>query len=365
MCSVNDGDSAAAAYPPHRGFEQLDVAEVQRQLGLAPDMAALLARMERRANGYGPDLPGDAEAAEMLERLGVTESDRVATLAARPDPANDSALCWVLDRLYIDMLANMGQPVSASGFAGWPAMPAGTGAVGRHLYVWLYLAVLPVVRRYHTGQGVPDDISWGSLTALSEQMTKDRAMYGVRGIGQHWSLPLIFRGGMYSGLGRLAYDRQYSPVDFTAAEPGTTANPPRPGEPVVNVHIPSRGGPLDPIACDESIERARRFFSRHFPERPVGFICHTWILDPQLANYLAETSNIRRFQQRFRLISDPTERADRYMLRLIFTRDPQDWNALPDEVLDELPQDSTLQRAFVTHLRAGRHWFDRTGWFPL
>lgn len=344
MRSVNDGES---------GSEELDAVEVQRQLGLAPEMAAWLGRIERPADRRGLSLPDDAEAARLLERFGVAESDRVDTLAARPDPTAHPALWWVLDRLYHDMLANLGRPVP-NAFAGWPAMPSSTGILGRHLYVWLYLAVLPSVRRYHLEQGVPDDMSWANLSGLN----------GAYGFGHQWSLPLIYRGVLYdTGLGRLAYDRHLSPGDFTA-EPGM-ASPPRRGEDVVNVHIPRRGGPLDPIACDESIVRAREFFTRHFPERPVAFVCHTWILDEQLADYLPATSNIIRFQQRFRLSPDVTERADRYMLRLIFNRDPQDWKVLPDEVLDDLPQDTTLQRAFVAHLRAGHHWFNRSGWFPL
>ncbi|MEV0796276.1 hypothetical protein AB0I34_01230 [Kribbella sp. NPDC050281] len=34
---------------------------------------------------------------------------------------------------------------------------------------------------------------------------------------------------------------------------------------------------------------------------------------------------------------------------------------LNDEALAQVPQDTTLQRAYVTHLRSGRHWHNRTG----
>jgi hypothetical protein len=33
--------------------------------------------------------------------------------------------------------------------------------------------------------------------------------------------------------------------------------------------------------------------------------------------------------------------------------------------LDALPQETTLQRAVVAHLRGGGHWHGRTGWFEL
>ncbi len=35
------------------------------------------------------------------------------------------------------------------------------------------------------------------------------------------------------------------------------------------------------------------------------------------------------------------------------------------ELLDRLPQRTTLQRAIVTRLRQGGHWYNRTGWLPV
>ena len=33
--------------------------------------------------------------------------------------------------------------------------------------------------------------------------------------------------------------------------------------------------------------------------------------------------------------------------------------------IDELPQRTTLERAIVAHLRAGKHWRNRTGWLRI
>jgi hypothetical protein len=46
------------------------------------------------------------------------------------------------------------------------------------------------------------------------------------------------------------------------------------------------------------------------------------------------------------------------MLRSVFGADR------PKEI-DALPRDTRLQRAVVDHLRAGKHWRLRTGWFEL
>ncbi len=83
----------------------------------------------------------------------------------------------------------------------------------------------------------------------------------------------------------------------------------------------------------------------------------------QLAAYLPEKSNIIRFQRRFEVFTDRGP-ADWAPLEHVFHR-RYEGPRVPDRLLDELPQETALQRAIVTHLRSGGHWYNRTGWFPL
>lgn len=86
-------------------------------------------------------------------------------------------------------------------------------------------------------------------------------------------------------------------------------------------------------------------------------------MDQQLADYLPESSNIIRFQRRFTWFTD-RERADWAPIEHLFRR-RFDGPDVPPAMLDELPQDTTLQRAIVTHLRNGGHWFNQTGFFRI
>jgi hypothetical protein len=130
----------------------------------------------------------------------------------------------------------------------------------------------------------------------------------------------------------------------------------RRGDRALGIHIPGTG-PLSPEACDDSIRRARAFFARHFPEEAYHLAtCGSWMLDPQLAEYLPETSNIIHFQRRFQIMPVSWD-GDPDMFRYVFGR--------PTIQLDGLPQDTALQRAIVQHLRVGRHWVGRSGWFRL
>jgi hypothetical protein len=151
----------------------LAAAEVQRQLDLPAKTMAWLEHIERPTADCAPVLPDDAEAARLLERLGVQPADRAATLAARPDLEAHPALWWVLDRAYHDLLANMGAAAPTSSYLGWPGLPATAGALGRHLYVWVFLATLPHVRRYLEHHPVP-----APLPPLATGRTRDTQRLG-------------------------------------------------------------------------------------------------------------------------------------------------------------------------------------------
>ena len=130
-----------------------------------------------------------------------------------------------------------------------------------------------------------------------------------------------------------------------------------PGDPALAVHIPEFYGPLTPPACDASFRCAREFFARHFPEERYDVAtCHSWLLDDQLAEYLPEDANIIHFQRRFRAAYHPDDN-DQDILVSVFGRS--------DSPLDELPRRTTLERAIVDHLQAGRHWHGGAGWLRL
>jgi GNAT-like C-terminal domain/N-acyltransferase N-terminal domain len=230
---------------------------------------------------------------------------------------------------------------------GGPDMPAEFGAAGRYFYVLVFLGVLPHVRRFHVERGISDAISWASLADLGEEVALYRREYGVGGLRTQWWLSHHLRGALYR-LGRL----QFGLSRHDDAR-------------VLDTHIPEWGEPFTEAACDVSFAAARPFFDAHFPEHGARIaVCTSWMLDPQLADYLSATSRILAFQRRFTLYDDPPEpvehgrtMGDRSVLGFVFHQ--------PRVPLAELTQDTTLQRAAVAHIRAGRHWAQRSGWLTL
>ena len=296
-------------------------------------------------------LPDDGEAAKMLEFCAVAEQDRVDMLAARPDPSRDADWWTVLRAMAGDLDRGMDQAIEATGFKAWPVMS--DSPVGSFVAAWALLSRLPRLLDVQARRGVPESVTKASASSLGEVLSAHREVTGRAGVGLFplWGPPLRFRGA----------DIQLGRHSFTRARIAIGDERPAYG---LMVHVPPIG-PLDPTASEESIAAAGQFFAQHYPEEPVTlFSCTSWLLDPQLAEYLRPESNILRFQRRFTLLPQPPpedqHEGDREMMRLGLHLTPPEVSPTPED-LDRVPQQSTLQRAFVTHLRSGRHWSTRMG----
>ena len=289
-------------------------------------------------------LPDRSYLPTIFERLAIDEQDQQEILAAWPSPAADLDIWRSLEHAYETLIKDLGghAPLELPG----PLLDSTPTA--RYFFVYVYLAALADVRRLHAQRRIPDEVSWATLSDLGRNLKRDRLLLGDGGLRTSGWLRLHFRGSIYQ-LGRLQFNRG----DATRARVGDS---PDASEPALDIHIPE-SGPLTPEACDDSLARAQPFFARHFPETPPRLgTCTSWLLDPQLADYLGPESNIIRFQRRFELI-DESHDGDAAVLRFVFHR------IAPN--INDLPQRTTLERAIVAHLREGRHWRDRTGWLTL
>ena len=289
-------------------------------------------------------LPDRTYLPAIFERLGIDDRDQEELLAAWPSAETNPAIRGSLERAHATLVADMGgfEPLDL------PVPASDSTPLGRYFFAYVYLAALGDVRRFHARRGITDEVSWATLSDLGRNLKRDRLLLGDGGLRTSGWLTLHFRGSIYE-LGRL----QFARMNVRAAH---VADAFREGESALGIHIPE-SGPLTPEACDDSFAQARPFFARHFPESPTRLgICTSWLLDPQLAEYLAPDSNVVRFGRRFTLVGDGYDgNAD--VLRFVFHRiTPQ---------IDDLPQRTTLERAIVAHLRAGKHWRSRTGWLRL
>jgi len=335
-----------------RRGRRLDAAAVRRRLGLGEDHRAWLEELAAAGPPAPPtSLPRPADVAPLLERLGIAGPDAAELTGALPSPDRTPEVWWLLERCHRRLVHDLG---GTSPPDPWPPLPESLGAPGRLFYVYVLLAAVPDVRRWHRRRGIPDEVSWATLADLGRHMAIHRRTHGEGGLDPPTWLWSHFSGALYQ-LGRLQFCRSRVPWEPAVLERLGVGF--RHGDPALDLHIPE-AGPLTPEACDRSLRRAGDFFPRHFPaERYRVAICTSWLLDDQLAAYLGPESNIVRFQRRFTLLPGSVADGDANILMFVFRR------AAP--ALNELPQRTSLERAVVRHLRAGRHWRIRAGWLDL
>ncbi|PRX52707.1 hypothetical protein B0I32_131104 [Nonomuraea fuscirosea] len=317
-------------------INRVDLHETAARLGVSVEEVERVHRLA--GDRPSAPLPAKADAPALLERLAVRADDAAEIMEGWPGPGSPlwtPELRWLLDRSIALVRADVG---GHEWLSPGPSLPRERGPAWRHLYVYAYLALVDDALRYHRDHGIAADVSWASLADLGRNLAVDRRMRREGWpVMQSW-LTLHSRGTIYE-LGRLQHQHN---------------------DEAIELHIPE-SGPMTPEAVDASLDEARAFFPRHFPDRPYqAFSCGSWLLDPQLLEYLPADSNIVRFQRRFELEPDEEQEGNdadievqRFVFRTLTTP------------LDELPRRTVLQRAIVDHLQAGRHWRVRRGHLPM
>lgn len=115
------------------------------------------------------------------------------------------------------------------------------------------------------------------------------------------------------------------------------------GSKVIDTHIPRSLQPLTAKSCDESFSLAKEFFAEKIGD-VCAFVCHSWLLYPEHKTMLSPKSNVYQFMSRFDILESGINQRKSDLWRLFDTdeKDPE-----------KLPADSSLRRAYVSHLKNG------------
>jgi hypothetical protein len=278
-----------------------------------------------------------------------------------PSPERDPESWWLLERSYNMLIRSLAGRENQLDWEPIPDLPEAL----RLFPVHVILVSVDKIRQRQQEFGVPDDISWGTLSWLGKAMSAYRTKHGTAGVsltGWDW---LRFSAWLYQ-VGRLEVTPYWllthpilaGPLFWYDEETAAGFGPRhKKGSAALSLHIPAVD-PLTPEACTQSLRRMQTAFNKIQPCGPPQIAtCTSWMLDDQLAEYLPADSNILAFQRRFTLVPGARDNDD-WILRSVF-------GAERSNELDGLPQHTTLERAVVDHLRQGHHWRMRTGWLRL
>lgn len=191
-----------------------------------------------------------------------------------------------------------------------------------------YLYMCDALKKRYDEKGIPEEVFWDTL--------HDLVIWTAT-----WS---DIKGGLYLGeLGWLAchMDMQLfklGRLQFKAGKCGHDI-PERglkKGDNIIEVHIPE-GGSLDPEQCRKSIEYAKEFYAKYFPEFEFEhFTCHSWLMDDVLLELLPKESKIIQFKNMFD-VCHPKE--DDAILRYVFK-----WNTTRYTVKNAVAESSFAKK---------------------
>jgi N-acyltransferase N-terminal domain len=99
-------------------------------------------------------LPDRAYVPEIFDRLAIVEDDRLEILAAWPSAETDPTIRRSLERAYETLVEDLG----GFGPLDLPGPTDEVTALGRYFFVYVYLAALADVRRYHARRRILDEI---------------------------------------------------------------------------------------------------------------------------------------------------------------------------------------------------------------
>ncbi len=209
----------------------------------------------------------------------------------------------------------------------------------------MFLYFCEELKSRYEQKGIPEEFLLATLADLvswagiHEELTGKLGISEVGWLGHHFGLRL-FR------IGRLQYCFEDCREEIPAL--GIAK-----GERVLGIHIPA-GAPLDKEECLKSVEMARDFYKKYFPQVDYRcFTCESWLLDDTLKNFMRADANTVKFRQIFTM----TEKKESYSI----LKYSLGWGATPENYREFKPKNSFTEK-IVKHMNEGGKFYAEFGY---
>lgn len=202
-----------------------------------------------------------------------------------------------------------------------------------------------IFKQRFSEKNVPEDIFWASMSDIRYKLMECKNTYGIWGIS---FIPWYY--GYYEAarydLGRLQFEEKY--LEQERYSHGETIV--LKGNSIVNTHIPSSGSLLKEDVID-SLKRAYDFMEFKYDGK-MFIACKSWLLYPSYKHLFGEKSNIRQFIDLFDVYDVVDDEDFAFGCEHVFCREATC-------EIHQLPQDTSLQRAFVNYMKQDNPKFGR------
>ena len=208
----------------------------------------------------------------------------------------------------------------------------------RNLYSYLYMC--DALKKRYDEKGIPEEIFWDTIHDLVIWTSTWSDIKGGLYLGELFWLACHMDMQLFK-LGRLQF--KAGKCEHDIPEKGL-----KKGDNIMEVHIPE-GGSFTPEECRKSIEYAKEFFAKYFPEYKFEhFTCHSWLMDKVLEEMLPKESKIIQFQNMFD-VYHPEE--DDAILRYVFK-----WNTTRYTVKNAVAE-SSFAKKVKEYVRKDRKFY--------
>lgn len=196
-------------------------------------------------------------------------------------------------------------------------------------------------------RNIPDEIFYDTMSDITvwvNTLKREENIDGLKNIGwlyNHLKFELFKIGRMQYQFYKTNYI--ISGIPLLKIRQLTVKN----HRPVLNIHIPE-GEPLYLDKCKDSINSAKGFFEKYFPEYKFdGFVCESWLLDPNNTLFMDCNKNIVMFSDLF----DTVVRAKHNNFEIVKRLWGKEIKSADD--IKDFPEITDLQRRTKAHILSG------------
>ena len=201
------------------------------------------------------------------------------------------------------------------------------------------IMLVPHLKELYTENGISEDVLRDSVADLKWKSAECKKVYGVWGIFVGWWTIDFFKLKRFA-FGRLQFNMGKFNADYNISGEAVKKE-----DIYIDTHIPS-GKPLNYEECQLSYKCAAEFYKNTFKGAPIIFGCNSWLLSTDNKKILSETSIILKFASDYVVLEQVKDEKSTDAWRIFNVE------KLPER-LDDLPQETSMQRAFAKWLKAG------------
>lgn len=211
-------------------------------------------------------------------------------------------------------------------------------------HLLLFICMSKSLKAFYCDADIDEKVWFTTMYDLKWKMDECKCLYGIYGTFVAPWYRLLFQMRIF-GFSKLQFETttfgEYYEKNGIKLQPDSR---------ILKIHIPRTGTKLDAESLKRSYTEAADFYKNVLKYDTVVFVCRSWLLFPRNLEVLNPASNLYRFISDFDIFQQGEYPDYSEVWRLFDAEYTAD--------VDQLPQDTSLRRAYADWIREGKP----TGW---